>query len=84
MKTTIIEMKDLTDSKEVYASRPNPFMTAFLYCMVGLLVAALLFACFAEIEIVTAASGIVRPNESISTVSSMISGQVIHFILQKV
>ena len=31
MKPIIVDMKDMSDSKEVYESRPNPLMTYFIY-----------------------------------------------------
>lgn len=76
MKTVMINMEEMTDSKEVYGQRPNPFISVFIYCLVALLAAAFVYACFGKIDIVATASGIVRPNDDVSTVSSLVSGQV--------
>lgn len=77
MKKVLLEMKDMSDSKEVYASRPNPFVPLFIYCILGLLMAALFYSFFGEIEEVAEAFCVIRPNESVSTVASPRSGKVI-------
>ena len=77
MKNTIINMQEMSDSKEVYGQRPNPFIAIFIYCLVGLLAAALIYSCFGKMEIVAKASGIIRPNENVSTVSGLLSGRVV-------
>ena len=77
MKHTLIDINELSDSKEVYGQRPNPFISIFIYCILTLLLAAILYSCFGKIEIVSTASGIVRPNEDVSTVSSLLSGRII-------
>lgn len=76
MKHTLIDIKELSDSKEVYGQRPNPFISAFLYCLVGLLIVAILFSCVGKIDIVATAAGVIRPNDDISTVSSLIGGRI--------
>ena len=76
MKKTIIDIKEISDSKEVYSQRPNPVIPAFIYSMLALLLAAAVYCCFGKIEIVATASGIVRPNDDVSTVASLVSGRV--------
>ena len=76
MKHTLINISEMSDSKEVYGQRPNPFIAAFIYSILALLLIAVLYSCFGKIEIVSTASGVVRPNEDVSTVSSLISGRL--------
>lgn len=76
MKHTLIDINEMSDSKEVYGQRPNPFIAAFIYSILALLLIAVLYSCFGKIEIVSTASGVVRPNEDVSTVSSLISGRL--------
>ncbi|MBQ0037083.1 MAG: HlyD family efflux transporter periplasmic adaptor subunit [Clostridiales bacterium] len=76
MRKDIININEMSDSKEIYGHRPNPFISVFIYCIVGLLVAAILYACVGEIEIVATAVGTVRPNDDVSTLSSLLSGRV--------
>ena len=76
MKHTLIDINELSDSKEVYGQRPNPFISVFIYSILALLLIAVLYSCFGKIEIVSTASGMVRPNEDVSTVSSLLSGRI--------
>ena len=76
MKKIIINIEEMSDSKEMYGQRPNPFIAAFIYCLVALLIAGLVYSFFGHIDIVSTASGIVRPNEDISTVSCQVGGKV--------
>lgn len=76
MKKTVFDIREMSDSKEIYGQRPNPFIAIFLYCLVGLLVVAVLYCCIGEIEIVATASGLVRPNDDVSSISSLLSGRV--------
>ncbi len=77
MRKTILDIQEMSDSKEVYGQRPNPFISIFIYCLVGLLTAAIIYCCFGKMEIVATASGVIRPNEDVSTVSSLLSGRVV-------
>lgn len=76
MNKTIINMEELSDSKEIYSQRPNPIIPAFIYGLIGLLVVTIVYCCFGKIEIVARASGVVRPNEDVSTVSSLLNGRI--------
>ena len=76
MKRTLIDINELSDSKEVYGQRPNPFIAVFIYSILALLLAAVIYSCFGKIEIVSKATGIVRPNEDVSTVSSLLNGRI--------
>ena len=76
MKKILIDMKDMSDSKEIYESRPNPLATSSIYCILGLLLVALLYSFVGEIEEVTEAFCVIRPNEALSTVASLRSGKI--------
>ena len=76
MKNTIIDIQELSDSKELYAQRPNPFIPGFIYTLVALLLAAILYASVGTIEIVATGKGIVRPNDAVSTLAGTVSGRV--------
>lgn len=70
MKELIVEFEDLSDSKEMYGHRPNPFIAVFIYVIMIILVVATVFVCFAKIDIVSTASGVIQSNDSISVLSS--------------
>lgn len=76
MKKWIIDLNEMSDSKEFYENRPNPFISLFVYCILGFFLAGIIYSFFGEIEITATASGIVRPNEKVSTVSSLINGRI--------
>lgn len=76
MKKTIIDMKDMSDSKELYGQRPNPFIPAFLYCLAALFLVGLIYSFFGKIEMVASASGVVRPNDDVGTVSCLLGGKI--------
>lgn len=76
MKRTTVDIRELSDSKEVYGQRPNPIISVFIYSLIGLLLVAIIYSMLGKIEIVASATGIVRPNDAVSTVSSLIGGRV--------
>lgn len=76
MKQLVYDIKEMSDSKEIYGHRPSPIFAVFIYTILGLLVAALLYCGFGKIEMVATASGVIRPNEEVGTVSSLRGGQV--------
>lgn len=76
MKKVVFDISEMSDSKEIYGQRPNPIFSLFIYCIVALLLVALLYSCFGKIEIVATANGVIRPNEDVSTVSSLLGGAV--------
>lgn len=76
MKKMVLDINEMSDSKEVYGQRPNPFIVAFIYCLAGLLIAAAIYSCIGKIDIVATSGGIIRPNDDVSTVSSLIGGRI--------
>jgi multidrug efflux pump subunit AcrA (membrane-fusion protein) len=70
-------MKDLSDSKEVYDSRPNPFFAIFLYLVLVLVVVACLWAAFFHIDIVVKGTGTIMGAEDSLTVTNMLAGRVV-------
>ncbi len=76
MRKTIIDISEMSDSKEFYGRRPNKAIPIFIYILVGLLAAALIYSFVGKIEIVATAKGMVRPNEDVSNVSSLLGGRV--------
>ncbi|QNU67765.1 HlyD family efflux transporter periplasmic adaptor subunit [Ruminiclostridium herbifermentans] len=76
MKDIIIDIDDLTDSREMYRSKPHSFVWVFTYIIIGLVIAAILWASFGKKEIVIKASGQVRPEVGIGTVNNNIAGEI--------
>lgn len=76
MKQLVYDIKEMSDSKEIYGHRPSPIVAVFIYAILGLLAAALMYCGFGKIEMVATASGVIRPNEEVGTVSSLRGGHV--------
>lgn len=76
MKDILIDIKDLTDSREMYQTKPHPFVWIFTYILIAIIIAAVIWAYFGKKEIVVTANGQVRPESGISTVKNIVSGEV--------
>ncbi|MGI6084722.1 MAG: HlyD family efflux transporter periplasmic adaptor subunit [Acetivibrionales bacterium] len=76
MKAILVDIKDLSDSREVYQSKPHPFLWIFTYILLAILGSAILWASLGKIEIVVKANGQVRPAAGISTVRNLYGGVV--------
>lgn len=76
MKPIIVDMKEMSDTTEVYEARPNPFLVYFIYLLLFLLVCALGWMYFSDIDIVIKSNGMFRNGENVYEISSAISGKV--------
>lgn len=77
MKPIIQDINELTDSKELLAARSSPFIVIFLYILLVILVLAGVWSYFGEIDDYVKASGIIRPNDKISTIQNVVAGKVV-------
>lgn len=75
-KEIILPMNEITDSVEMLHEKPNKGMPIFTWILVLLLAAALTWCCIGEIDYFIKANGVVRPNESVSTISSLMTGRI--------
>lgn len=76
MKPIVLDLKDITDSRELYQTKPHPFTWIFSYALLIIIAAALLWTCFGKIEIVVKANGQLRPEAGISTVKNIFGGEI--------
>ncbi len=76
MKYIIYDINELTDSRELMESKINPFVAWFTYIMLLLLIVALVWSFFGEIDDYVKANGIVRPSDKISTIKNKVPGKV--------
>lgn len=83
MQPIIKNLEEITDSKELYDSKPHPFLAVFIYILLGVLVVAGIWMYFGEIDIVSKGRGIVRPNESVSKIRSKAEGEIISWNLRE-
>ena len=74
MKPIIIDMKDISDSTEIYESRPNPVLAGFIYLILAMLIFALLWMYFFKIDIVVKGTGTVAAAEEVATITNQTGG----------
>lgn len=76
MKPIIIDMKDMSDSTEVYEARPNPLLTGFIYLILVMVVVAFIWMYFSKIDIVVKGTGTVAAADEVATVTNQVSGVI--------
>lgn len=76
MKPIIVDMKEMSDSTEVYNSRPNPFFVFFIYMVLGILIVALCWMYFSKIDISVKSNGMFRSGEDAVDISNGVTGKV--------
>jgi multidrug resistance efflux pump len=76
MKPIIVDMKDMSDSTEVYGSKPNRFLVYTIYLILIILVVAILWMCFSKIDIVVKSNGIFKGSNAIYEISNGVTGTV--------
>lgn len=76
MKPIIVDMKDMSDSTEVYNSKPNCFMVYTIYIILLILAAAVIWMYVSKIDIVVKSNGIFKGSTAIYEISSGVTGRV--------
>nr|WP_302595380.1 HlyD family efflux transporter periplasmic adaptor subunit [uncultured Cellulosilyticum sp.] len=83
MKPIIKELREITDSKEMYESKPQPFIAIFIYTILALIIMAGIWAYFGEMDIVSKGIGVVRPNTHLSSIRSKTAGEIEYWNLEE-
>lgn len=68
MKGIVFDIKDITDSREVMESKEPPKIRWFIYILLIVIVAAIIFACFFEIDEYTTVTGEIKTQKASSSV----------------
>lgn len=76
MKPIILNLNEMSDSREVYESKPNIFLSLFVYVVFGIFVIALIWMYFGRIDVVVKSEGILRPNNQVATVVNNYTGTI--------
>ena len=71
MKGIVIDLKDISDSREVMESKESPKIRWFIYILLAVLITAIIFACVFRIDEYTKVSGEVKTRETASSVLSV-------------
>lgn len=82
MRIVVRNLNEMSDSRELLESRAHPFITLFIAILGVILAAAIMWSYFGTIDIVTKASGSVKPNHKISTVSNKAAGTVTNVMVK--
>ena len=77
MKPVINDIRVISDSKEMYESKPHPFLSIFIYILLICIILAFIWMYFGEIDIVSKGRGVVRPNENVSMIRNKVQGEVL-------
>lgn len=83
MSDKLYQLSELTDSRMMMESKPLPIIIWFIYTLIFLLVVALGFASFCEVDISSKARGIIRPSETVSTVTCKATGKISGILVGK-
>ena len=76
MKPIIVDMKDMSDSTEVYESKPNRFFVYIIYLIFIILVVAVLWMALFKMDIVVKSNGIFKGSTAVYEISSGVTGSV--------
>ncbi len=82
MKPIIVDMKDMSDSTEVYEARPNPFFVYFIYATLTMVGVAFVWMFFSKIDIVVKSNGMFKGDTYIYEISSEVTGQIVECIVR--
>lgn len=76
MKPIIVDMKDMSDSTEVYESKSNRFLVYTIYLILFMLIVAVLWMSLSKMEIVVKSDGLFKGCNAVYEISSGVTGSV--------
>lgn len=76
MKNEILEMKDLTDSRELMIKKSPPIITVLIMLVSIVIIIALIWAYFGKLDTYAVANGEIRTIENLSTIKIPSSGKI--------
>lgn len=76
MKPIIVDMKDMSDSTEVYESKPNRFLVYTIYLFLIILVIAVLWMALFKMDIAVKSNGLFKASNAVYEISSGVTGSV--------
>ncbi len=76
MKPIIIDMKDMSDSTEVYDKKPKSIYIFFIYIILIMLTAGIIWMVFWKIDIVVKGNGMFVTEDDIYAVSNNVAGEI--------
>ncbi|WP_027338596.1 HlyD family efflux transporter periplasmic adaptor subunit [Halonatronum saccharophilum] len=76
MRAEIVNFEDLSDSREMLEAKEPNFIAVFIYGFLLIVLIALAWMWFGEVDIVVKATGVVRPEENISLIRNINGGNI--------
>jgi len=76
MREEIIDLSELTESREMLQAREPKFISSFIWLVLLLFASSFLWMWFGEIDIVVKTTGIVRPVGNVSIIRSIYGGKL--------
>lgn len=76
MSNIIQNLSEITDSRELLEARPHKFTSIFSYGLISILLIALIWSYFGEIDIVVKTNGVVKSNDKTISVLNEVDGKV--------
>lgn len=76
MKPILIDINEMSDSRELYESRANPWFSRLIYTILTIVIIAIIWMYFGRIEVVVKSEGIIRPNSQIANVMNTYGGEL--------
>ena len=76
MRPIIIDMRDMSDSAEVYDSKPNRFLVYTIYLILLILLSAILWMSISKMDIVVKSNGVFKGSNAQYDISSGVTGCV--------
>ncbi|WP_297420276.1 HlyD family efflux transporter periplasmic adaptor subunit [Clostridium sp.] len=70
-------LSEITDSREMLEAKPHKFTSIFAYGLIGMLIIALIWSYFGQIDIVVKTDGVVTSNNKTISVLNEVDGKVI-------
>lgn len=67
----------MSDSREVYESKPTIIIPLFIYGILGMLMIALIWMYFGHIDVVVKSEGMIRPNNQVGTIVNTYGGTLL-------
>ena len=82
MRTELIDLNEMTDSRELMLKKSPQAISVFVSILAIIIVIALVWACFGEIDTYVSASGEIRTQETVSTITLSTGGKLKEILLQ--
>lgn len=79
MKPILINMDEMSESTEVYGTRPSPVFAVLIYFLTAALILSGVWMSLFRIDIVTHANGMVRSNDTTATITNVTAGKILEW-----